>query len=267
MHLFNQKILKRNFSNDVGGVEQGQGLPRSKQGLSASSLGRRGDVGAHLYTLLARRSRPLWSGLTTGFSIIELVVAVGILIALSTTLLFSYGSFDRRVTVDNLAHQIAVWANDARVSAMSVKRTRNDQGNFPGFGLHFDIATRAKFVYFADIDRDKTYDPLQGGEKCGDPLTEGEQEIGILRGNLIASICGDMPLGGQTATCPSVIPGNPLLYTTNTLDIVFMRPNPFDANIRGSSGTSYGRAEIAVTSPKGYRRTIVVSTTGQVSVR
>ena len=65
--------------------------------------------------------------LQKGFSLVELVVAVSILIILTLTFLFSYSSFDRRVTVDILAHQIAVWIHDAQVSAMSVRRAANEQ--------------------------------------------------------------------------------------------------------------------------------------------
>lgn len=236
MYLFSQKILKRNFSNDVRRAMNGRGLPRK-------------------------------CSLTAGFSLAELVVAVGILIILSATFLFSYSSFDRRVTVDILAHQIAVWVHDAQVSAMSVRRARNDQGKFPGFGIHFSTTTPNKFVYFADINRDHAYAPLVGNQKCGDSSVECEQEISLLRGNAVASLCGDVPLGAQIATCTSAIPGNPLLYSTDGLDVVFMRPDPFDATILGSGNTSYAHAEITVVSPKGYRHTIIVWITGQVSVR
>lgn len=205
--------------------------------------------------------------LQKGFSLVELVVAVSILIILTLTFLFSYSSFDRRVTGDILAHQIAVWIHDAQVSAMSVRRAANEQTRFPGYGLHFDKTTPGKFAYFADIDKDRIYDPIPAGKKCGDAGVECQQEISLLRGNIVASLCGNQPFGAQEATCTSAVPGSDNLYDTNIVDIVFMRPNPFDATIIGSGGTAYSHAEITIASPKNYRHTIIVWTTGQVSVR
>ncbi len=204
---------------------------------------------------------------TRGFSIIELLVAVGIFMVLSATFLFNYGTFDRRVTVDILAHQIAGWVRDAQVSAMSVKRARNDAGKFPGYGLYFDATKKDRFVFFADLDGDRLYDPYTS--KCGAVSEECEQEIVLLHGNTIDSICGDAN-SGSSLSCTSVNPGNPSLYTTDFAHIVFTRPNPFDATILGdpeTTPTEHSHVEITIASPRGYRHTITIWITGQVSVR
>ncbi|MEK7118539.1 MAG: hypothetical protein AAB869_02905 [Patescibacteria group bacterium] len=206
-----------------------------------------------------------------GFSTVELIVAVGIFLILTVTFLFNYSSFNGRVTVDMLAHQIATWVHDAQVSAMSVRRSHTSispQEQFrSGYGLYFDLATPNKFVYFADLDRNRVYTPLVTGKKCGDPSVECEQEITLLQGNVVSLICGDKPLAAEPANCVSAVPGNPLLFTTNTLNIVFVRPDPFTASVWGDINTAYSHAEITVTSPKGYSHTITVWITGQVSVR
>jgi hypothetical protein len=134
-----------------------------------------------------------------------------------------------------------------------------------GYGLHFATTTPNKFTYFADINGNHVYD---SSAQCGSPSVECEQEITLLQGNFISSLCGDQPIGGaQTATCVSATPGSPLLYTTTALDIVFVRPDPFSASVWGDLGTKYSHVEITVASPKGYRHTITVWITGQVSVR
>ena len=279
MYLFSQKLLRQNFPNDAEGAAQSlslskrlalllRSLPCSRPLRSGLTTASEEEMPLASISAERRRGQVL---LITGFSLAELVVAVGILIILSATLLFSYSSFDRRVTVDILAHQIAGWMHDAQVSAMSIRRSRtggDTQTQFHvGYGLHFDMATPNKFIYFADIDQNRVFEPLEMGEKCGDPGVECEQEILLLRGNAISSLCGDMPQAGEPQNCTSAIPGNPLLYSTNTLDVVFTRPDPFDAAILGDSSTPYSHAEITVTSPKGYHHTIVVWITGQVSVR
>ncbi|OGZ08361.1 MAG: hypothetical protein A3C93_02750 [Candidatus Lloydbacteria bacterium RIFCSPHIGHO2_02_FULL_54_17] len=210
------------------------------------------------------------TGTSRGFSIVELLVAVGIFLVLSATFLFNYGSFDRRVTVDILAHQIAGWVRDAQVSAMSVKRARNDDGKFPGYGLYFDMAAKNKFVFFADLNGDLKYTPYDPGtSKCGNALEECEQEILLLHGNTIDSICGDED-SGSAGSCASVNPGNPSLFTTDFAHVVFVRPNPFDATILGDPDTAptrHSHVEVTIASPKGYRHTITIWITGQVSVR
>lgn len=252
MLFFNQKQLKRNFSNDAESAVEGQASPSPTFQLPKSGA---------------------------GFSVVELIVAIGIFSILTATFLFNYGSFDRRVTVDILAHQIATWVHNAQVSAMSIRRSRTgvtEQEQFrSGYGLHFDLATPNKFVYFADLNNDRVYTPLPVNAKCGDPSVECEQEITLLQGNFVSSLCGDKPIGTQSANCASVTPGSPSLYTTNTLDIVFVRPDPFTASVWGDLDTTvdphvpiaYSHAEITVSSPKGYHHTITVWITGQVSVR
>ncbi len=203
-----------------------------------------------------------------GFSIIELIAAVSIFIVLTTTLLFNYNSFNKHVTLDTLAHQIAQWVRDAQVSAMSVKRSNTSATPFPGYGLHFDMATPNQFIYFADLDGDKTYDPPILPAKCGDALEECEKGISMLKGNTIVALCGEVTLPAipsLTATCGGT------LGTSQVFDVVFTRPNP-DANIIGdlngvSFPTAYDRALVTVSSPLGYKRTIEVWTTGQISVQ
>lgn len=203
-----------------------------------------------------------------GFSLIELIVAVTIFVVLTTTFLFNYNSFNKHVTLDTLAHQIAQWVRDAQVSAMSVKRSTTSTTPFPGYGLHFDIATPNKFIYFADLNQNKTYDPPVFPAKCGDVGEECEKEITMLQGNSIDALCGEVTLPALPSL--SVKCGS-TLGTSQVFDVVFTRPNP-DANIIGdlngsSFPTSYDRADIIVTSPFGYTRTIEVWTTGQITVQ
>ena len=203
-----------------------------------------------------------------GFSLIELVVAITIFIALTTTLLFNYNSFNKHVTLDTLAHQIAQWVRDAQVSAMSVKRSNTSITPFPGYGLHFDITTPKKFIYFADLNNNKKYDPPVLPAKCGDPLEECEKEIDMFQGNTLDSLCGEVSAPAFPALTPLC---GGTLGTSQTFDIVFTRPNP-DADIGGdqnstTSPVSYDRADITVASPFGYKRTVEVWTTGQITVQ
>ena len=223
------------------------------------------------------RACPKRPQFSRGFSIIELIVAVSIFVILTTTFLINYGSFDRRVTINLLAHQIATWVHDAQVSAMSIRRAKNEEGRFPGYGLYFDTSTNNKFVFFADLNGNRLYNPYDpDGAKCGDPLEECEQEIILLHGNTLQSVCGDMPSeSGQPFDCTSASSGSLLLYSNDVTHVLFARPNPFDATIFGDLNTAvdpqvptaHSHVEVTITSPKGYRHTITIWITGQVSIR
>jgi hypothetical protein len=201
-----------------------------------------------------------------------MLVSVSIFVILTSVMLFNYNNFNSRLNLDILAHQIAQWGRDTQVSAMSVRPSRTNVNSFTGFGLHFDIATPTSFIYFADLGNgaggppNKRYDPLVGAQKCGDVGVECEKVVLINKKNSIEKICGnDLGFGHLKGTppCPSGQEAVPVF------DIVFTRPNP-DANITGVvTGTPfpYAHADITVTSPNKYRRTIQVWTTGQISVQ
>lgn len=198
-----------------------------------------------------------------GFTLLEMLVAMAIFVVLTSVLLFNYNNFNNRVSLDILAHQIAQWARDTQVSAMSVRPSRTDLTKFSGFGLHFDITTPASFIYFADLNGDKQYAPLVGAQKCGDPGVECEKVIMINKKNTVEKLCGLTSPVHAAGVCPTG------LDEVQKFDIVFTRPNP-DAAITGFIGVpsyQYSHADITVVSPTGYRRAIQIWTTGQISVQ
>ncbi len=199
----------------------------------------------------------------TGFTLLEMLISMAILTLLTSVLLFNYNSFNNRISLDILAHQIAQWTRDTQVSAMSVRPSRTALSSFSGFGLHFDITTPTSFIYFADLNGDKQYTPLTGAQKCGDPGVECEKVILINKKNKIEKLCGLTSPAHAAGVCSSG------LDEVQQFDIVFTRPNP-DAAITGFIGVpsfQYAHADITIVSPAQYRRTIQVWTTGQISVQ
>lgn len=204
------------------------------------------------------------TSLQKGFSLLEMLVALTIFVVLSTSFLINYNKFNKRISIDTLAHQIAQWVRDAQVSAMSVKRSNISASIFPGYGLHFSSSTPNKFIFFADrITANSQYDAGTGA--CGSATTECEREVLLLQGNTLDAFCGDAPSGvSVSAKCGA-------LDASDTFDIVFTRPNP-DAVITGDLGgssfpTPYSRAQIQLHSPAGHSRIVEVWTTGQVSIQ
>jgi len=180
------------------------------------------------------------------------VVSISILVMISSVLLFNYNSFNNKVGLDMLAHQVAQWIRDAQVAAMSVRTSGGTL--FPGYGLHFDANVPDRFVYFADIDGDREYDAL-----------EEERIIRFPKGTTIVSLCGET--SGAAVISPCVSP----FGKSERFDLVFIRPNP-DMIISGDRNgvlfpLQYSRALITLSTVKGYRRTIEAWTTGQIVIK
>jgi prepilin-type N-terminal cleavage/methylation domain-containing protein len=129
-----------------------------------------------------------------GFSFVELTIAVSIFAFLSTVTVMSYNNFNNRIGVDILAHQIAQFGHEAQVSALSVKRSVN--GDFPGYGIHFEKASTTQFIFFADLNNDKIYTP--GAAACGTSGAECEKVVKLLKGVTIKTLCGKADVGGIT---------------------------------------------------------------------
>jgi prepilin-type N-terminal cleavage/methylation domain-containing protein len=188
-----------------------------------------------------------------GFSLVEVVVVIGIFLIISATLLYNYGQTNARLTLDNKAHEVAQWVREAQIYAMGVKSSQGiPQTEFNGYGIHFQQSSVSSFLVFTDRQPgDKRLNP---GGNCGDPGVECVNQVLLPNSLKIVSIRG-------------ISSGVPT--TLDNVDIVFTRPNP-DATITGDSslGTSvYEKAEITLAATKGFRRTIDVWTTGQISVR
>lgn len=200
-----------------------------------------------------------------GFSFVELTIAVSIFAFLSTVTVMSYNNFNNRIGVDILAHQIAQFGHEAQVSALSVKRSAG--GVFPGYGIHFEKASTTEFIFFADLNNDKIYNP---GGACGTAASECEKVVKLLKGVTIKTLCGKADVNGITdvANCTGA-DGAP--EASESFDIVFRRPSP-DASIFGktastSTSSPYSVGKIKISSAKGYMRSILFYITGQITVK
>lgn len=197
--------------------------------------------------------------LTRGFTLIEMLVAVGIFTLMSAVLLYNYPEFNSRSALDNLAHQIAISIREAQVYGLSVRQT---QATYPGYGIYFDKNAPTSFTLFGDKNDNKVYD---AGEMV--------DRFDLTGGDRITDLCYNLQTTDYTPTSDK---GN---CNLNNMTIVFTRPDP-DAFITltnwlnvqnpptGSFTSPYISSEVILTSRRGtYKRMIQVYTTGQISVR
>lgn len=177
-----------------------------------------------------------------GFTIVELIVTTSILVIVSTLIFANYPKFRENVSLKKTAQEIALTIRRAQTYGLSVREFRQGTGIFPGYGVHFDIAYPDSFVLFADINGNNAYDGT----------TEDIESLKIQTNEKLSSLCTNVK------TSP---PGS---CGFNKIDIIFFRPKPL-VTIK-ADGSDFFDAEIKIVSPRGQIKTIVILSSGQISV-
>ncbi len=191
-----------------------------------------------------------------GFTLVELLVAIAIFTVMTSILVVKYGGFSEGMTLTNLAYDIALTLREAQSYGINV----SDEGNLTGsrgefntaYGVYFINSSPLNFRLYGDYDAKDTDGRV--GYSGG---VENIRVMTIKNGNKIESICVK---NNESGSCASNI---------NIVDIQFKRPDPspviYGATV-ATSRSKYSYAEIAVVSPNGSRRKVVVRTSGQISV-
>jgi len=173
-----------------------------------------------------------------GFTIIELVVTTSILVIVSTLIFVDYPGFQSNISLKKAAQEVALTIRQAQVYGLGVREFQTGTGIYPGYGVHFDVASPDAFVLFADINSDNIYSGAQ----------ENVELFKIQTGEKISDICVS---GGACGF--------------NTADIIFFRPKPLV--VIKANGSSYSGVEIKIISPRGQIKTIVILSSGQISIK
>jgi len=182
-----------------------------------------------------------------GFTILEMVVVLGIVTMISSMVLANYPAFNERLGVRRAAEDIASSIRQAQSYGLGVKEYKAGTGVFPGYGIFFQRYISAgvfntTYTLFADLDNDLRYD---AGEEIDIRLIQGDAHI--------YDICGNQkqPTPGPCA--------NNYLYAE------YLRPQP-SVSLQTADGVSYSDVEVKIMGPRGSTKTIVIWLSGQVSI-
>ncbi|OGI70025.1 hypothetical protein A2824_03625 [Candidatus Nomurabacteria bacterium RIFCSPHIGHO2_01_FULL_42_16] len=187
-----------------------------------------------------------------GFTFIEMVMVITIFTIISGVALFNFGDYSDSISLQNLAQQISLEIVQAQRDAISGRnptafeifscptQSNPNAACRPSYGAYFDLFNEKEFKYFADLHNDKLYDSLDNADT-----------IEITRGNFISEF--------------AYFDGTNWNPVTGDLHITFTRPYP-DATVF-IGNIAYSGARIVVESQRGNKKTIEVSSLGQVSVK
>jgi prepilin-type N-terminal cleavage/methylation domain-containing protein len=177
-----------------------------------------------------------------GFTVVELIVTISILVIVTTLIFANYPKFRENISLKKTAQETALAVRQAQTYGLGVREFQPGTGIFPGYGVHFNITSSDSFILFADLDEDNVYDGV----------SENVESFKIQTGEKLSGLCANVKTS-PPGTCGF-----------NTIDIIFFRPKPL-VTIK-ADGSDFFDAEIKIISPRGQIKTIVILSSGQISV-
>lgn len=185
---------------------------------------------------LARRCTP---SAPKAFSLVELMVTIGIILIITSIVMVRYASFNSTTLLNNQAYEIALNLREAQVFAVSV---RGEENQFRlSYGLYFETDS-LQYYLFGDSNNNGIYD---SGEEIGNSYVIDERFT-------LSQLCVNSP-----DNCNS---------TASRASVLFTRPN-FDAMINAPGVSNNANSlSVEVASRNGATRRVTVWQTGQIEV-
>ncbi|MFH0846007.1 MAG: prepilin-type N-terminal cleavage/methylation domain-containing protein [Patescibacteria group bacterium] len=174
-----------------------------------------------------------------GFSLMELLVTIAILMVVSGLVFFNQSQFNNSTLIENLAYEMSLAIRQAQSFGLQVKGIGADFDN--GYGVYFEKDSD-EFLIFSD-----TY-PVTPNFVYDDGYDEIIDRLKMTNKNRIDYLCID-------ENC-----------LVDTLNISFKRPNPNAIIKVDDSGTEGSEGSIHIISPKGLEKNINVNGVGQIYI-
>ncbi|MEK7114079.1 MAG: type II secretion system protein [Patescibacteria group bacterium] len=206
--------------------------------------------------------------LRRGFTLIELMVVLAIMVVIMGVVLTSQSSFNRTIVLANTAYDIALTLRSAGVYGLGSRVTSSASN--AGYGIHVETETSGAFTLFADTypaigqsglchPQVDSFAPDARPGNCAYEVNQGERVADYTLENAI-TISNFCAYDGGWSCANG---GN-----VHSLDIVFARPNadPFmSANGSYALSSPVTRACITVSSPQGDSRFISIGESGGIT--
>ncbi len=180
------------------------------------------------------------------FTLVELLVSVGIFVAMTSLVVGKYGNFNQSVLLTDLAYDVALTIRLAQSYGTSVKASETGSSFQYAYGVHLDTTAgnNQQIVLFADSNSSFVgYDPAD----------EIVSTYAIKRGAVISHYC--------------TISGSCTTGTPGTLDVLFKRPDPNALICLNGTLCADTFVQIMLKSTDGSLRSVKVYNNGQISVQ
>lgn len=192
------------------------------------------------------------------FTLVELVVVVGIFTLIMAIALWNQKDLSNSVLITNLAYEIALGVREAQAYGIGVRAESgaNETADFQGgFGIYANMNNPEQLILFHDIDGNFQYDPSAGE-------TFATYNFQNQRGNKMVALCVSHSLGAD-GPCTDVSSTG-----RQELSIFFKRPNPEASFIvNDNPPVVKGPAIIVLNTPaRNNCRAVIVETTGQIHI-
>ena len=183
-----------------------------------------------------------------GFTLAELVVAIGIIGILFSVVFANYRQYDSRILLQNLAHEIAISVREAQILSISVTGASNDFN--VNYGVEFTEAVNNRYSIFSRV------------AGAGSGSDTDVRVIDITRGNRI----GDIILCEAGEDYPDDCDN-----TIESAKVLFKRPHLIaDIEVDGALATGANEVILLVSGPVGTDlpdREVHLSKSGRITVR
>ena len=195
--------------------------------------------------------------LSAGFTLIEILVSLSIVVALSAVVLWNQTSVSSQVALGNAIQEILVRIREAQVYGVGVRVA--DDGSTGTFNLAYGFQVEDDGDYiliFVDRNDDGEYD---GTSDCVTGATEECVEKFVFAGGITTDdICGTVGASSNEKCSPQ--------NSIDRLNVTFKRPNP-KAHIEfpGASALADEYAAIQIKNQSDDCRRILIYNTGQIT--
>ena len=190
-----------------------------------------------------------------GFSLIEIMVVVGILTIINIMIFASYPEFSQKLSLKRTSEEVALIVRQAQSYALGIKKSALGSDDYFGFGIRFNKTAPTTIILFTDFGAipNKIYDV---GDGCGSSSTECFQEFKIDTRDYIFEL--------TTVAYDEF--GTPVSTPVNILDVVYPRAASM-ATITADGGIANpSYAKVTIKSPRGGEKYIKIWISGQIEV-
>ena len=198
-----------------------------------------------------------------GFTIVELLVCLGIVGVLLSVILSNQSKYTEGAALSALADEIGLTLSQAQAYGIAVRELTPGSSDFTAsYGLTMSLlgsGSPTSYLFFADRNGNKIYDgtwacPIGGASEC-------REKVSMNRGNYISAICVVRTSGSDQCKIASRVDIN---FTRPSIEANITLFNPagqvFDpGNVKG--------VRIELSSLSGLLRSVTIYETGQISVQ